>query len=85
MTLLTCTPYGVNTHRLLVRGHRTPYEEDVVEAEETPLAMVSVHTSYLLWVCVGLAVTLVFILILYLMDRRRRRTRQKEHGQKEQT
>jgi LPXTG-site transpeptidase (sortase) family protein len=25
-TLLTCTPYGVNTHRLLVRGHRVPYE-----------------------------------------------------------
>ncbi|TKI42218.1 class C sortase [Bacillus mycoides] len=25
-TLLTCTPYGVNTHRLLVRGHKIPYE-----------------------------------------------------------
>ncbi|KXO04340.1 sortase [Bacillus thuringiensis] len=25
-TLLTCTPYGINTHRLLVRGHRVPYE-----------------------------------------------------------
>ncbi|MRD38254.1 class C sortase [Bacillus thuringiensis] len=25
-TLVTCTPYGVNTHRLLVRGHRVPYE-----------------------------------------------------------
>ena len=24
-TLVTCTPYGVNTHRLLVRGHRIPY------------------------------------------------------------
>ncbi|MST52540.1 class C sortase [Hornefia butyriciproducens] len=26
VTLLTCTPYGVNTHRLLVRGHRVPYQ-----------------------------------------------------------
>ena len=26
-TLVTCTPYGVNTHRLLVRGHRIAYEE----------------------------------------------------------
>lgn len=26
VTLLTCTPYGVNTHRLLVRGERIPYE-----------------------------------------------------------
>lgn len=31
VTLLTCTPYGVNTHRLLVRGRRVPYVP-----EETP-------------------------------------------------
>ena len=31
VTLMTCTPYGVNTHRLLVRGHRTG---DVVHAED---------------------------------------------------
>ena len=34
-TLVTCTPVGVNTHRLLVRGHRIPYEEAVVIEEET--------------------------------------------------
>lgn len=28
-TLVTCTPYGVNSHRLLVRGHRTDYKEAV--------------------------------------------------------
>ena len=27
VTLVTCTPYGVNSHRLLVRGIRTPYDE----------------------------------------------------------
>mgnify|MGYP000727260783 CR=1 FL=1 len=34
VTLLTCTPYGVNTHRLLVRGERIPYEvaEEMGEA-----------------------------------------------------
>lgn len=32
VTLVTCTPYGVNTHRLLVRGHRVPYVP-----EETPV------------------------------------------------
>lgn len=32
-TLLTCTPYGVNTHRLLVRGERTDYQEDVDAAK----------------------------------------------------
>lgn len=27
VTLVTCTPYGVNSHRLLVRGHRIPYNK----------------------------------------------------------
>ena len=36
VTLLTCTPYGVNSHRLLVRGHRVPYEP-AMEEEEKPL------------------------------------------------
>ncbi len=27
-TLMTCTPYGINTHRLLLRGHRIPYEPE---------------------------------------------------------
>ena len=33
-TLVTCTPFGVNTHRLLVRGNRIPYEEAEVIVEE---------------------------------------------------
>lgn len=35
VTLVTCTPFGVNTHRLLVQAERTDYEEAVVEVEET--------------------------------------------------
>lgn len=74
VTLLTCTPYGVNSHRLLVRGHRVPYEE--IEEETAPQAALSVlvgpsmHTSYLLWVIIGLLVTGLFIFLLYLYDRR---------------
>lgn len=35
VTLVTCTPFGVNTHRLLVRGHRVPYtpEQEAAVAE----------------------------------------------------
>ena len=33
-TLVTCTPFGINTHRLLVRGSRIPYEEAEVIVEE---------------------------------------------------
>ena len=33
MSLVTCTPYGVNTKRLIVRGHRVPYDEKVYKDE----------------------------------------------------
>ena len=40
VTLVTCTPFGVNTHRLLVRGHRVPYtpEQEATTAAEKPAA-----------------------------------------------
>ena len=34
VTLLTCTPYMINTHRLLVTGHRIPYSESVKNEEK---------------------------------------------------
>lgn len=73
VTLLTCTPYGVNSHRLLVRGHRIPYEEvaDEPVAASLLLGGTSFHTSYLLWVLVGLMVTGTFIFCLYLYDRKK--------------
>ncbi len=70
-TLVTCTPYGVNSHRLLVRGHRVPYEESVAD-EHVPLSDFSLHTNYLLWVIVGIAVTAAFIFFLYKKDKARR-------------
>lgn len=72
VTLVTCTPYGVNTHRLMVRGHRVPYVEEEVAAENVPLSRISLHTSYLLWVVAGLAVTGAFIIFLYLRDKKSR-------------
>ena len=70
VTLLTCTPYGVNTERLLVRGHRVPYVEQEVADEKTPLSGISLHTNYLLWVIIGLVITTIFILVLYLKEKK---------------
>lgn len=70
-TLFTCTPYGVNSQRLMVRGHRVPYVAEELEDEKLPLANMSLHTNYLLWVIVGLGVTGAFILFLALRDRKR--------------
>lgn len=79
VTLLTCTPYGVNSHRLLVRGHRVPYEE--VDMEKVPTGLLqgaSLHTNYLLWVIVGLAVTALVIVILYLYEKKKKAEKPKE-------
>ena len=68
VTLVTCTPYGVNTHRMLVRGHRVPY---VPENEEE---------SLLQWLSdLGLAAillgagVLVFLIILVILIRRKKK------------
>ena len=45
-TLVTCTPFGVNTHRLLVRGSRIPYEEAEVIVEETTPEEVVVESTW---------------------------------------
>lgn len=73
VTLLTCTPYGVNTERLLVRGHRVPYVEEEVKEEKTVLSGSSLHTNYLFWVFVGLSVTALFVFVLYLKETKLKR------------
>ena len=77
VTLLTCTPYGVNTQRLLVRGHRIDYTEGMVEEEEIPLAACSYHTNYLFWVLLGLGITVTVIVLLFILDRRLEKRRTK--------
>ena len=57
VTLVTCTPFGVNTHRLLVRGYRVPYlpEQEAAAAEEKPAAS-SWTRHYLTGLTIGLGV-----------------------------
>lgn len=70
-TLITCTPYGVNTQRLMVRGHRVEYTPTLLEDAKTPaFGVVSLRTNYLLWVILGLLTVAVFITILYLYDKK---------------
>jgi len=57
VTLVTCTPFGVNTHRLLVRGYRVPYlpEQEAAAAEEKPAAS-SWTRHYLTGLTIGFGV-----------------------------
>ncbi|MCD8119172.1 MAG: class C sortase [Lachnospiraceae bacterium] len=75
VTLLTCTPYAVNSHRLLVRGHRVEYSEETAEVvkAETGTAGMSVYTSYGLWTGGGLCITGLAIAVLYLNERKKRK------------
>ena len=44
LTLLTCTPYGTNTHRLLVRGHRI-FPDETLSASSKPSEAKPEHTD----------------------------------------
>lgn len=70
-TLVTCTPYGVNSHRLLVRGHRVPNppEEKVAANYDEPQSM--------LWtaIAIGAGVLLVVLLLAIWLVRRRGKKR----------
>lgn len=65
-TLVTCTPYGINTHRLLVRGHRIETEEIVnvrVTADAVQIDPLMVAPV------VGIPLLLLLFIILVLMKR----------------
>ena len=73
VTLVTCTPFGVNTHRLLVRGHRVPYvPEREVEATETQKATSSWTQHYLIGLGIGLGAVAVVGGAYFLVRRRMR-------------
>ena len=76
VTLVTCTPYRINTHRLLVRGHR-------IETEKEPLA-VRVTGDALLYdpliVAPIVAVPMLIILLLWLLTSSRKPKKKKEEG-----
>lgn len=70
VTLVTCTPYGVNTQRLLVRGHRVSYDEGVENAELAAGPAWSIFTQYWLWVAGGLLLVALFVLWCWRRSRR---------------
>lgn len=72
VTIVTCTPYGVNSHRLLVRGHRIPYveqEKEIYEALNTPETG---REERLLMMGLGVFAILVIFMLLVQKLRSRR-------------
>ncbi len=66
VTLFTCTPYGVNSHRLLVRGHRVPYNGELDTAPTPAESMVqAIQNYYMLYLLLGVSVTALVIFLLW--------------------
>ena len=86
-TLVTCTPFGINTHRLLVRGTRIPYEEaEVITAEKLQVEDTPASTwkqQYLKGILLGTAAVAVISIFCiwgshFQKCRRRKKPRQRE-------
>ena len=78
ITLITCTPYGVNTHRLLVRGTRIPYIPKEADAYRQTAGLVSVlgwdvRLQSLGAAAGGLLLTIIFVTVLLVRRRRKRK------------
>ena len=73
VTLITCTPYGLNTDRLLVHAERAPLDPDTPEP--------TVDAFVWSWWMIAVLVLILLVLLLILWKRwRDRRKNQREHG-----
>ena len=68
-TLVTCTPFGVNTHRLLVRGERIPYEEaeTIVETTQEEVVESTWEQHYMKGILIGNCVVIILVILAIIM------------------
>ena len=75
-TLVTCTPFGVNTHRLLVRGTRIPYEEAEEILEQQPVIEEPTSTweeKYMDGIITGVSIVVILALLVGVVQYIRRK------------
>lgn len=71
LTLITCTPYGVNSHRLLVHAERVPMEDD--EGTQVFSQKASLWQPWMLWVLVAVALIVLWLILEWCFKRKRSR------------
>ncbi|MDO5100433.1 MAG: class C sortase [Eubacteriales bacterium] len=82
-TLVTCTPYGINTERLLVRGHRIDYQEQVYEEDRQNISTNTQHLkAEILSALAGLLVALL-VLLIYRYKTKKTKKQLKKHAKKQ--
>lgn len=72
VTLLTCTPYGVNSHRLLVRGHRIPYNPEDI-SEQASEYKIAERDQPVFLLAIGIILLLIIILIMEYIRHRKKK------------
>ncbi len=78
VTLVTCTPYGINSHRLLVRGTRIPFEQaKKLEEERNTILLDTWKSQYLYASLAGVGISAVIIVVIVLVYRRVNRKKRK--------
>ena len=68
LTLITCTPYGINTHRLLVHAHRVPMDPDDSAFDDAGPPI-----QWWMWAILAAAVLVIFLLIWWLRRQKKKR------------
>ena len=78
VTLVTCTPYAVNTHRLLVRGHRVPMKAaKAVQKTEKKVTGITNPTLPMLALCVVIGIVIAVILVAGINSAQNKKRRRK--------
>ena len=85
ITLVTCTPYGINSHRLLVRGVRTDYDisqevyEEVIESKNDGFYIDNLYIPYNVFFivlgCIGFAFVLFIVIIIVRKKKRKNKNK----------
>ena len=70
-TLITCTPYGINTHRLLVTGERVPMDEEAVAAEAAQVKG-AVLKPWMIAILVAVAIIILVSTVIWARSRKHR-------------
>ena len=76
ITLVTCTPYAINTHRLLVRGERIEYNEQVEKDIEVDYALST--ADIILYISLVIALILIVVAIICFIKSRKNRQNPKD-------
>lgn len=83
VTLFTCTPYGVNSHRLLVRGKRVAYTGEETEEDSLSNSMLkAIKNYYMLYLILGLSVTLLIIIFIRFLFKHNKKGKKRKKRKK---